>query len=520
MAPNKDTTWRRFRRFLAGRLLADIRVTEGEVEAPQHFLHGFALDPTLDFHSLGIRDFNDVAWSLDLKTLEFRLSTRLMDLVGYTPDSLGSSMDWLLQQIHNDDRARIQGAVTEVRNGDRRASDQEFRIRFSDGSFHWVNVRALTVDDKRGRPLLLLGSFADVTNQMHAEEERDRLFNLSVDMLAVGDYEGNLQQLNPAWVRVLGWSRDDLMSRPLPEFVFEDDLEVVQAAISRLAEGETVDSLESRYKCRDGSLKWLSLSAFPYSERRLTFSVLRDITGKKAAEDQLLEYQARLRNLTSQLSMVEDRQRRVLAEAIHDGLAQQLFGIRAKVTLLKYPDKIDDPAQVVQEALDILDDTMADARTLSFELFPPVLHEVGLVAALEWLANQFRQRTGLACVMEEDGQGTELPADLRNMAFQTVRELLSNIYKHANADNVRIFVSHDPEFLTILAEDDGDGFDVSSWQSDRDLMDETGGFGLFSIRERLRAIDGRLVIDSTPGQGCRVFVSFPRTSEGEQTSIL
>ncbi len=238
--------------------------------------------------------------------------------------------------------------------------------------------------------------------------------------------------------------------------------------------------------------------------------MVRDVTEQKEAETKLLEYQDRLRFLSSQLALVEDRQRQQLATAIHDGLAQQLFGIRAKVTLLKYPDKLQDYQKEVQETLDILDDTMKEARNLSFELFPPVLHEVGLEGALSWLANQFQIRTGLECKVLVEGESSKLPKDLRAMAYQSVRELLNNVYKHAEATEVLISLNYVPGFLTLLVDDNGVGFEVSREQPA--LIDQEAGFGLFSIRERLRSVGGRMLVDSRPGQGCRVFLSIPRDS--------
>ncbi len=229
------------------------------------------------------------------------------------------------------------------------------------------------------------------------------------------------------------------------------------------------------------------------------------------AEQKLLDYQNRLRSLSSQLSLVEDRQRKELASAIHDGLAQQLFGIRAKVTLFKFPQNSDKISELVTETLAIIDETMGQARNLSFELFPPVLHEVGLEAALSWLGHTFSERTGIICTVTAEGQGAELNEDIRTMAFQSVRELLANIRKHSGAESCNIVVNHVEGFQTILVEDPGKGFDIAESRDRTEKNDPRGGFGLFSIRERMRSVHGRMLVDSHPGKGCRVFLTFPNT---------
>lgn len=343
---------------------------------------------------------------------------------------------------------------------------------------------------------------------IEAEQERDRLFNLSLDLLAVGGFDGFLQQLNPAWVRVLGWSRDDLMGRPVLDFVHPEDRPAVEVAFRRLAEGEPVDGLECRFGCRDGSHRWLSWNSFPYADRQRIFSVVRDITAAKGAEQLLLENQERLRALGNQLSLVEDRERRHLAEAIHDGLAQQLFGLRAQVTLLKYPEKLADQRAVVTGILEILDETMVQARSLTFELFPPVLYEVGLAGALESLGRQFEQRTGIACEVDTWEEGCALPEDLRMMAYQSARELLTNVRKHAAADQVTLRLHDEHATVRLSVHDNGQGFDPQAVEAAVPSA-STGGFGLFSLRERLRSVGGVLRVESRPGHGCLVELTFP-----------
>lgn len=223
----------------------------------------------------------------------------------------------------------------------------------------------------------------------------------------------------------------------------------------------------------------------------------------------LLEYQNRLRILNNQLALVEDRQRRELASTIHDGLAQQLFGLRAKVTLLKFPDRLENPQEIVQEIMDILYQTMQDARSLSFELFPPVLYEMGLEDALDWLVRHFSERTGINCRVVTEGDPMEVPEDVRSMAYHCIRELLANVTKHAEAREVAITLDYVNNFLTILVEDDGRGFDVIREESRVPGSEDNQGIGLFSIRERLRVLNGRMLVDSKPGRGCRIFLSFP-----------
>jgi PAS domain S-box-containing protein len=495
----------RQKRNLAGLLASQERL---QAEADQKDRLVKELTASSDQLRAGINGLGAAIWDWDMQTRELYVSELFLEMTGYQREEFTNNMARIPRYIHPDDIDHVRRIFTDYLEGRLDRCAFELRLKFQDGDYHWVESKALVTRDEQGRPLRLVGSLSDISEKVLAEEERDRLFNLSVDMLAVGGFDGSFHQLNPAWVRVLGWSRDDILGEPLLHFIHEQDKGTMKDSLQMLKEGEPVRGVESRFRCRDGSYRWLSWSSFPYPDHQLIFSVVRDVTEQKEAETKVMDYQDRLRSLSNQLALVEDRQRQQLATAIHDGLAQQLFGVRAQVTLLKYPDKLSDYEAVVQETLDILDETMKEARNLSFELFPPVLHEVGLEAALTWLAHQFNLRTGLPCSVTVEGEGEELPEDLRAMAYQSVRELLNNVYKHAEATEVNISLNHVPDYLTVLVDDNGVGFDISPDQAPR-ISEETG-FGLFSIRERLRSVGGRMLVDSRPGKGCRVFLSIPR----------
>ncbi len=457
----------------------------------------------------GIDDVGAALWEWDLKSQKFIASDLVLKATGYTREDLAQDPEFMLNIIHPEDRHLVDENLEVIQS---RASEEvnlELRIQYSDGEYHWIFTRVIASYDENREAWRLVGSFSDISVRKAAEEERDRLFNLSIDMLAVWGFDGVLDQVNPAWVRVLGWSRDELMGRPLLFFVHPEDQELAQTIFDDIFAGQPVEELDLRFRCRSGSYIWLRWSSFPYPDRQVVFSVVKDITHSKVAEQKLLDYQERLRSLSSQLALVEDRQRKELASAIHDGLAQQLFGIRAKVTLLKYPEKAPDIPILVQETLDIIDETMNQARSLSFELFPPVLHEVGLEAALNWLGHHFAKRTGISCRLAVEGKGPEMNEDIRTMAFQSVRELLSNIRKHSGANSCDITLNHVDGFLTILVEDAGAGFDVAASRDKVQVNNPKGGFGLFSIRERMRSLNGRMLVDSHPGKGCRVFLTFP-----------
>lgn len=162
--------------------------------------------------------------------------------------------------------------------------------------------------------------------------------------------------------------------------------------------------------------------------------------------------------------------------------------------------------RAAEEIEQLLDESIQASRSLTAELSPPILHEGGLTAGLQWLAHWMKEKHGLNVVLVTDVDVAAPAEDVSVLLFESVRELLFNVVKHARVQSAR--VSMKPvagQSLEIAVSDEGAGFDPESLKAARRL----GGFGLFSIRERLGLIGGRLVIDSRPGHGARLAVIIP-----------
>jgi signal transduction histidine kinase len=169
-------------------------------------------------------------------------------------------------------------------------------------------------------------------------------------------------------------------------------------------------------------------------------------------------------------------------------------------------------AEAVDKIHRLIEQTIQDTRTLTFEISPPVLYELGLEAALEWLVKQFRIQYNLKISFENDGQPKPMDESLRVIIFRAVRELLVNITKHARAQNVELSIRRKGGNINITVQDDGIGFDSSKIDYD---TDETKGFGIFSIRDRISHLGGYFDIESQPGKGTRVTLVSPLRQDDE-----
>jgi signal transduction histidine kinase len=220
----------------------------------------------------------------------------------------------------------------------------------------------------------------------------------------------------------------------------------------------------------------------------------------------------RLRELASRLAEAEDAERQRLASVLHDGVGQKLYAAKLRLGVLSVAESTERSAADVEEVMRLVDEAIDHSRMLTLELSPQILHETGLAAALEWLADEHGQVHGTQVEFENRVAAFEAPGAVALAAFQAVRELLHNAAKHAQASEVRVILDRRGHELEVTVADDGVGFLPESVEAE---PRQPRGFGLFSISERLEHVGGRLVIRSRVGGGTTAVITVPaQPSEG------
>lgn len=234
---------------------------------------------------------------------------------------------------------------------------------------------------------------------------------------------------------------------------------------------------------------------------------LRARLDRDLAQDKLKQRNSQLRALASQLTLAEERERRRMAKVLHDGLQQLLVGARFQLDALSMRSRGTLVEKELQGILDILHESLKISRSLTAELSPPILHEGGLMGGLKWLGRWFGEKFNLNVTMQLDPAGEVEAEDIRVTLFQAVRELLFNVVKHAGVNSAQVQVARAKDhFVQIVVSDGGAGFDPALLRAREGTA---GGFGLFSLRERLELLGGCLAVESAPGQGSRFIIHAP-----------
>ena len=233
----------------------------------------------------------------------------------------------------------------------------------------------------------------------------------------------------------------------------------------------------------------------------------------KSAYGELNQRAGQLQQLTSQLVQTEQRERKRIAQILHDTLQQQLAAIRLLVGGLAERSPDERWKDELLRAEEQIGDAIRTTRTLTTELNPPALAQDGLIGGLEWLAKWMEQKHGLRVELSFDNRRIDMSEDTKMLLFDSIRELLFNVVKHAEAPFARVGLeAFNGAGLRITVSDQGRGFDPQALRA----AGPEGGFGLFSIRERLQTFGGRLQVDSAVGRGTRFALYVPQVLSVER----
>jgi PAS domain S-box-containing protein len=330
------------------------------------------------------------------------------------------------------------------------------------------------------------------------------LFESAPDGYVVTDMAGKINDVNSAAAMMLNVARNYLTLKPLGVYIAQSDRDrywTAMHSMRHLARGEWIFQLIPRERpsiiVQATANVMLSNSGAVAGLRW----ILRDITQQQEAVEHAAESREKLSSLASNISAAEERERRRIAVELHDRLSQPLAMTRMSIGRLK---KTATPEQLklLDEMAALLDKMIQESRTLTFEISPPALYEIGFGAAVSSLGDILQRDHNLRVDVREDAPIE--PEETRVLLFQFTRELLMNIVKHAKATAAIVTVRHNgKQGITVTIADDGSGFNAAKVSKSR------ASYGLFSIRTRLEQVGGFMRIDSGPSSGTRVTLSIP-----------
>ncbi len=510
---------------------------------------------------------------VDLRTgFRNRRSPEYLLIHGLPPDAANETHEDWVRRIHPEDREETEKKFRDAVAGDVREYTVQYRIiRPSDGETRWISVKSTIERDQNGKAIRLVGAHSDVTEQVMAEQalrqseeryrkladqlaelnatlaqrveektrERDRIWNVSQDLLVVTDRNGVWQTVNPAWTRTLGWSEAELLNRTSEWLEHPDDNGLTQAQVKKLGATATTVRFESRFRHKDGSYRWLSWTGV--SDRDRNYAVARDVTAEKAAAERLRAAEEAL--LQSQKMEAVGQ----LTGGIAHDFNNLLTGIVGSLDLMQTrlnQGRTDNVARYINAAMTSANRAAAlTHRLLAFArrqpLIPKSVDVNQLVVSLEDLLRRTIGETiDLGIVAADDLWSTlcdpnQLESALLNLAINARDAMpdggrLTIATSNARLDSVTADAPalSPGDYVCIAVTDTGVGMSAEVAARAFDPFFTTKpigqgtGLGLSMIYGFARQSNGHVTIDSEIGQGTTIRLYLPRHHGGSAASHI
>jgi PAS domain S-box-containing protein len=473
-----------------------------------------------------------IEWGPDMRMV--RWSGAAEHIFGWKAEEVLGKQMGDFRWIYAEDQAQVaevSGELMSGRDSNRFSANRNYR---KDGSVVYCEWYNSSLVDESGKLRSILSLVLDVTKRKQAEEtlrESERLLQTVIDgstsPIFLKDLEGKFITINASLERMLGISRARIKGKTDFDIAPKEVADYWRAHDKQVMAARKAIQIEEAADLQDGHHIFLA-NKFPLVDADGQIygvaSISHDITERKRVEEELYiltktledrvaertaeaEQRAlQLRQLAAELTLAEQRERQRISLVLHDGLQQILVAAKFQIALL---EKTKDVQRLTSELAGLIDDGIETSRSLTAELSPPILQQGGLVPALEWLVKWMGDKHGLAVSLASHGKIESAPEAVVILLFQSVRELLFNVAKHAGIRMARVEVLQESGRIRVYVEDEGVGFDPVQLNAQGA---KSRGMGLFSIQERLGYLGGSMEIDSAPGRGSRFTLITPPIS--------
>lgn len=387
-------------------------------------------------------------------------------------------------------------------------TDECQQIR-KDGTDFWATADITLLRDEQGEPRGYAVITRDITERRQQREEikqreaqLNAFFSNAPVGLAIIDKDLLFQRINGPFAELNGLDFRDQVGKPLRAVIADLSHQIEPLLRKVVSTGEPLlaQEIKGPIPSTPGVTGWWLKSLFPIAKDGDLVTqmgiVVQDITGLKRAE-------SAVRRLSGRLLQVRDDERRRLARDLHDSLGQTLTAIKMNLSYLgRDTSSLDERGRnAVAESNELVDNSLKEVRTLSHLLHPPMLDDVGLVAAIRWYANGFSQRSSIQVELNLPADLPRLPTELETAVFRVVQESLTNVHRHSGSTTATVRLEREADLLHLYVIDQGCGIPPEKLSSRQETA--TIGVGLLGMRERLRQLRGQLEINSN-SQGTSV----------------
>ncbi|WP_372753481.1 PAS domain S-box protein [Mariniflexile sp.] len=351
--------------------------------------------------------------------------------------------------------------------------------------------------------------------ELHKSESKYKLLAENItDVVSLHNTDATYEYVSPSIKQIRGFEPDELIGKNPYDYIHPDDIQETtsQVHIDRLLKGLPTKMIY-RALHKNGEYKWFESNRQPImNEKNEIIKIVsssRDITERIEKDIEINNYQKSLQNLTTEMMLAEEKQRKAIAANIHDHLSQSLVISKMKLNDLSKETKTDTKRKEIETIIKHISEALENTRKITYDLSPPVLYELGLIEAIYWLSEKIEDENNIKVQFITEFDEINLDEPKLILIYRAIQELLTNAIKHADSKQIDIFFIKQDYGLKIVVKDKGKGFDKTTIKDKKNTQ-----FGLFAVKERIENLQGNFSINSSPGLGTKVELFVPlKTNE-------
>ena len=459
------------------------------------------------------------SWLFDITTQEIKWSEEMFYIWGFDRKKSVPELEKIIGRIHKDDLNLFNSTSSAaVDNGT--PYDIEFRICLPKDEIKWIRAICQPILGDDGNVVSLTGSNQNITAQKQALfkiEKAEEMYRLltdnSNDLICLHEPDGTFKYVSPSIKHLLGYEVSDYLGKEVFSIVHPQDVSALQDAMkNKVFNNNFNEAYTLRIRHKKGYYIWFEFLSSPvYKDNKISYYVTsaREITQWILAKQEIQEYQTSLQKLTTEITLIEEKQKKEIASNIHDHLSQSLVISKMRINAMKKNARF---KEIDQDLLFIethISEALENSRKITYELSPPVLYHLGIIEALNWLLDDVETTHKISCSFYSNVNRVKLGDVKSILLYRSIQEVIKNTIKYAKATLITLDINKKEKGIHILISDDGVGFDTAVLKN---LHTRSGsGFGLFTVQERIQNIKGKFKIESEINTGTTVKIFIPLT---------
>ena len=456
-------------------------------------------------------------WRYNDQTDAIFWSEAIHQIYGSDPEKGVPEIQVILNVFERKSRKKlIQATVILAKNGI--PFDIELQLTNLKNEKRWIRNIGEPLYNSKNEIIGRRGVSQDITEQKltrnkieKAEEMYRLLADHTSDLICLQEPDSSFKYISPSIKNLLGYEQSALLGEKLLDIIHKDDLKPLKDLMKQKMLGANdMDAYTIRVLHKEGHFVWLEFLTSPvYKNKKISYYVssARNITRWVLAKQEIQEYQTSLQEMTVEITLIEEEQKKEIASNIHDHLSQSLVISKMRINQLKKNPQlkmIEDDLKFIEEHIS---EALDNSRKITYELSPPVLYQLGIIDALNWLLEKVEENHKIGYRINSNLSSLKLDDAKSILLYRSIQEIINNTIKYANATLITLDINKNNLGLDILMTDNGVGFDTSVLNNHRN---HTGsGFGLFTVQERIRNIQGKFTIVSKVNTGTTVKFFIP-----------